>query len=275
MIIIASKPGQLGNLLIVYASLMAYSREHGLSLKNPAFHQYNKYFKGTAGKRGSQWMYKVIYYFARLLSKTRISNGFAKCVYLDWHEQINLDERANQENLSAGFCFVQGWQFRCNQLLQKHRSFLIEYFSPAKKYTEQVNRFFTEHSQGKEPVIGIHIRRGDYIKFEGGKYFYDFKDYLALMAGLKKIPQLHNARFLICSNEEIPDPLFSGSGLNYFKGPGEAILDLYALAKCSYIAGPPSTFSMWASFYGAVPLLMIHDIKAPFTIDSFKIRAGF
>ena len=35
------------------------------------------------------------------------------------------------------------------------------------------------------------------------------------------------------------------------------IEDLYALSICDYILGPPSTFSMWASFYGGVPLRFI------------------
>jgi len=30
--------------------------------------------------------------------------------------------------------------------------------------------------------------------------------------------------------------------------------DLYALAECDYIIGPPSTYTLWASFYGDTPL---------------------
>jgi hypothetical protein len=35
---------------------------------------------------------------------------------------------------------------------------------------------------------------------------------------------------------------------------GSAVEDLYSLARCDYLLGPPSTFSLWASFYGNVPL---------------------
>ena len=35
------------------------------------------------------------------------------------------------------------------------------------------------------------------------------------------------------------------------------ITDLYCMASCDGIIGPPSTFSQWASFYGKVPLSFI------------------
>ena len=34
----------------------------------------------------------------------------------------------------------------------------------------------------------------------------------------------------------------------------DCMTDLYALSRCDYIIGPPSTFSQWASYYGHVPL---------------------
>lgn len=35
------------------------------------------------------------------------------------------------------------------------------------------------------------------------------------------------------------------------------IEDLYAFAKTDLLMGPPSTFTLWASFYGDVPLSMM------------------
>jgi hypothetical protein len=44
---------------------------------------------------------------------------------------------------------------------------------------------------------------------------------------------------------------------------------MYALASCDYIVGPPSTFSLWASFYGQVPLCFL---QKP---DEFLALANF
>jgi hypothetical protein len=32
---------------------------------------------------------------------------------------------------------------------------------------------------------------------------------------------------------------------------------MYVLAACDLILGPPSTFSIWASYYGQVPLMQL------------------
>jgi hypothetical protein len=44
------------------------------------------------------------------------------------------------------------------------------------------------------------------------------------------------------------------AGLPVHPAPGLPILDMYALARCSLIVGPPSTFSGWASFAGNTPV---------------------
>jgi hypothetical protein len=62
--------------------------------------------------------------------------------------------------------------------------------------------------------------------------------------------------FLIFSDESIP---VAALPENSFLGTEEnAVQDMYTLAECDYILGPPSTFSMWASYYGGRPLFMMH-----------------
>lgn len=45
---------------------------------------------------------------------------------------------------------------------------------------------------------------------------------------------------------------------------------MYLLARCDYIIDPPSTYTMWASFYGNVPLYMITDPTQSILLDSFQ-----
>ena len=40
-------------------------------------------------------------------------------------------------------------------------------------------------------------------------------------------------------------------------GPGVAVLEMYALARCDLIVGPPSSFSGWASFMGNRPIFYL------------------
>ena len=62
-------------------------------------------------------------------------------------------------------------------------------------------------------------------------------------------------RFLICSNEPFDT---KQTNQNIIRIPeADGITDLYGLANCDYIVGPPSSYSQWASLYGNVPLCLI------------------
>jgi hypothetical protein len=61
--------------------------------------------------------------------------------------------------------------------------------------------------------------------------------------------------FLICSDWPQDPDTFSKFKVTF--GTGDLIEDIYAFARCDYLIGPPSTFTMWASFYGNVPLNFI------------------
>ena len=69
--------------------------------------------------------------------------------------------------------------------------------------------------------------------------------------------------FNLVSDEPIDATAFRG--LNTKVHRGTPIEDMYLLASCDYIIGPNSTFSHWASFWGAVPLHIL-DWK---TMDRF------
>lgn len=47
MLIIASKPGQLGNRLFLFAHFVGFSAEQNIPVANPAFDEYANYFEGT------------------------------------------------------------------------------------------------------------------------------------------------------------------------------------------------------------------------------------
>jgi hypothetical protein len=56
-------------------------------------------------------------------------------------------------------------------------------------------------------------------------------------------------------------------------GPGDPAGDLFSLAACDYIMGPPSTFTLWASFFGGVPLYTINNSSDSLRIESFAISS--
>ena len=94
MIIISSQPGQLGNLILVYAHFMSYGIENNIKIVNPAFYPYRSYFKKTLGKSFlvNKMVYSLCYYFSRILSRLHISKGPVRLIELDWEERLELEQ---------------------------------------------------------------------------------------------------------------------------------------------------------------------------------------
>lgn len=269
MIVISNKPGQLGNLLFIYGHFLAYGKEQGVRIVNPAFYGYRSYFASTSGfsLSGNKAAYAFCYLLSRLLFRLRVKTRFINVVALNWSEEVDLEKAPE---LKSTLCFVQGWLFRSDRLFKKHEDAIRTFFKPEVSYEKALDMFFEEKfPDSTETRIGIHIRRGDYKTFEGGKYFYTIEDYTAIIQQLAVVFKDKNPHFLVCSNETIS----FGPHLGHLKitaGPAHELLDLYALSRCHYIVGPPSTYSMWASFYGSKPLYMIKEVTCSIRESDFQ-----
>jgi hypothetical protein len=279
MIVISSKPGQLGNMLILYANLLAYSIEKNLTILNPAFYEYKSYFNYT--NKGlnlfNSLMYKIAYLIARILIRFKINNQLIGAVEINWDERMDLDNQLLFKNKANKIFFVQGWQYRASKLITKHKEQIKMCFTPIPFYEKKINDFFIQNfNQLSEIIIGVHVRHGDYKSFEGGKYYYSFNQYNFFLNQLSSLFKNNKIHFLICSNniEEAKLHLDSKSNKITF-APNHELMDMYCLSKCNYIVGPPSTYSIWASFYGTVPLFMIKSVNDSFLLTSFEIIQSF
>ena len=289
MLIPSEKPGQLANRLVFLSHFIAFSLEYDITVLCHIFDEYCDFFEGPQkglkikGKKISHFMdrlkiqrNKCLFWFAKI-SRFIIKHHFNSLPFVTNIHLKNLEElflMNDSQNLalltSKKLFFLSGWLFRTEGLTEKHRDFIINYFKPLKIYRDNAEKVITPLKNKFKTIVGIHIRRGDYKDFLGGKYFYELETYKNAMENIAKIFGDHPVAFIICSNENIDLDFFSG--LNVFKGPGHFVADLHSLSLCDYIAGPPSTFSMWASFYGTKPLWRIENTKQIPTLTLFKER---
>jgi hypothetical protein len=86
---------------------------------------------------------------------------------------------------------------------------------------------------------------------------YSLKDWRLIMEKMLSLLAPKTVAFLICSDENYHAETEVFAGLPVYFGTGHMIEDLYSLAQCDYLIGPPSTYSMWASFYGRVPMCQL------------------
>lgn len=276
MIIFSNKPGQLGNMLFIYANLLAYGIEHQVRVSNPAFYDYQSYFQGTQAKSDmfAKLAYRFSFFMARVLHRLKIRLPFLSVNYLDWNESFDLDQSGKQ--LSGGLCFLQGWQYRAPESCRKHEAEIRSFFAPVKHHAIVIEDFFkNKFSSTEEIIIAVHIRRGDYKHFESGKYFYSIENYKNIMGKVVSLFPGQKLHFLVCSNEKLTAEELSLDGAFITIAMNHELLDMYSMARCHYILGPPSTYSMWASVYGNVPLCKICDPVQEITLKDFAVHSSF
>ncbi len=279
MIINTWNIGQLCNRLLTSADIMGFCIEHqipylnlGLSsyknlfprLKNNPFCQLDishepsnkRVFSFTKGHHFALKTFKALgkLPFRRQLSFQTNSDIFDinsrySSYYLDTYEKL-------QTLISNNIIITNhGWPRCKNNLKLKHRSIINRELSFNSDHYTLVSRFISKKIPKNNKLLGIHIRRGDYIDFENGRYFWDIRDYISFIRQIS----FENVCFVICSNENISESEFSD--INAIVSPfSSAVEDLILLSHCNLIIGPPSTFSYWAGYMGNSPTLKLESL---------------
>lgn len=186
-------------------------------------------------------------------------------------ERFDLNNKSFIQKARSKNLVVSGWLFRDMENLKKHKDKLVAIWTPNHVFMERVNSFNRKYRERVDILIGVHIRRGDYKTFNNGSWYYEISDYHNKMKELVGLQEFSGKRvgFVICSDEEnLMLPVSHDFEIFYEKR--HFIEDLYLLAKCDYIIGPPSTFSRWASYYGNVPLYMWREKEMTISDDAFK-----
>jgi hypothetical protein len=293
MIVVTGNYGQLGNRLVVFAHLIAAAREHGLRIANPAFWPYATYFENTShdawcrfpvqrtwvtSPRAGCVLNSVLDHVRPWVRKLRNRTGalppLLRTLEIGWDRACDLDGPVFLDLARRpGLLLIRGWRFRAMQSLQRHAETVRQFFRPAEAHRQAVTQLSDAVRERGDVVVGVHIRQGDYRNFLGSRFYFDAGDYAALMEHLTDLFPHRRVAFLVCSN--VPQPSAAFANLDVTFGTGHEAEDLYALAACDYLAGPPSTYTLWASFYGGIPLYQMMDAQATPEITDFLIAHDF
>jgi hypothetical protein len=282
MLVISAKSGQLGNRLLLFANFIAFARENKFTVLNPAFEEYAEFFQSTAKDflccypapllsiPGNKKIRQYYYNFNRSLVESGRFNtiDIKRDKPFNW-SRSNIVEQLKPKSLNffKGWLFRDGWFVDETANLRKHSDAIRAYFQPLKKYQENIAKLISNIRNGTDILIGVHIRQGDYRQHQDGRYFYQAEQYLKVMESVQALFSDKQVTFLICSNEKQEADFFQH--LSYVYGNNHIIEDMYALAECDYIIGPPSSYTMWASFYGERPLYMIRDVNKALELKDF------
>jgi hypothetical protein len=293
-LIVAFRTGRLGNRLTLFANVIGFAAEHGYRVINPAFHTYAHLFENTrrdiycrypVARRRS--LFDLVPGVAPAIRKTRI---FYQAVRLASQtndrfpllgkrvftlreipgQTIGLDTPEVQSWMArAGIVFVHGWRIRAPESVRRHADLIRDYFRPIEMFELASRQAVERLRQTADVVVGVHVRLGDNWKWCGGRYYFPVSQYVIWMRELAGQFPGRKVSFLICSDEPRTEAEFPG--LSVGLGPGSVVGDLYALARCDYIMGPPSTYTQWASFYGNQPLYHLRSGDDRVEREKFRV----
>jgi hypothetical protein len=292
MIFFSHKCGQLGNRLFCFAHLIAYAEANNLKIINLSFDEYAQFFQATSqdvfcgyparatvikNGRVRTFLFLINKIVLKLLRTTKLINSSIHAIITaDLPEyQFNEDRYfdlglvPNTILQKKSLIFLFGRFFRDYKNLEKHQHTIRSYFRPVNKIEVNVKLLIEKGKIGCDILVGVHIRRGDYEQFSNGKYFYSQAQYGIKMKELQDSMPDKKIMFIVCSNERIEPQHFSE--VHFLNGTGHFVEDLYTLSNCDFIMGPPSTYTLWASFYGNRPLYQIVDLKQSISLDHFRI----
>jgi hypothetical protein len=168
---------------------------------------------------------------------------------------------------------LQGWGLRSERLLQKHAVTIRQHLRPLPEVEDRVQQLIPKAASNADALIGVHVRRTDYAEWCRGRFFFGADVYQRVVDQMAGLFPGKKVAFLVTSDDLDEASLIRGETVTLARG--SLLEDLFSLAECDYIVGPPSTFSYWASFYGSTPLYPIVDPDKEILLEDFAVAPEF
>ena len=260
--IFARDKSQMCNNLLQFAHVYAYGREHGRHVLSMRFSYKYPYFRIRHTRHTSFTLYLA----AKVLAALRI---LPTASYRDGCDPVAL-ERIVERHRNV---VVAGWNVRYYDLFLKYRDEICSLFQIDEAYTLPVQAKMRVLDEEKGVRLGLHIRRGDYVQWADGRYFYDDKTYAAFVLGFVRLHPGETVHVYLATNDPaVTEEAFSRTlqeGTEEGeKQPKVHLLggtppeELYMLSQCDALIGPPSTFKLVAAMYRDIPLCRMDQARA-------------
>ncbi|NPD82522.1 glycosyltransferase [Prevotella sp. PINT] len=261
--------GQMCNNIYQYINVYAWARKHNRRSMSMRFaHKY----KGFAICR-MPYHNKAVYSLVKALGGVRL----IPCINYD-NKSMTIAQ-CEQRLLSSCNAIVEGWNVRYGSLLPEYMDEIRQLFAFDDGIKAAARRNMLP-ADDTTVNIGLHIRRGDYKSFMGGRHYFtdkDFMDYLALLLDNFKGKRCN---IYLCTNDKHLDRDFflrtirsreewNDCHIVFPHGSGHE--DLCLLSECDFILGPVSSYSLIATMYGKARCLwMSHKRRTMLPMSLFR-----
>lgn len=267
--------GRLGNRLFILAHLLAFAQRYSVSLVDYAFRKYGRNFPFWRGRVPCSYDPHgagIPAFFRSPAGAVAASAIGAIPTVRFWDERDIIfdgedvnDPRVRQLASSKAIVF-EGWRLRSREQIKASRPEILSAFEPALDIRQRVLANLCSARQRGDRVLGVHIRWEDY---RGTDRFFALEEYCRSIDSVRSSLKPEKVSCIACSPEPIDRDQLPADCLLLERS--SAVVDLYSLAGCDYIMGPPSTFSGWASFYGGKPLIVMRNHEKLFSVHDAEI----
>lgn len=263
LLILISQSGDHSNRLFQAIHFEAFALEHGMKYINLTFFDMQKYYPNA--KQG--WTQIIPHKIIKLIRWLKLDEKIT---------QKNIRETINSKRKTyiPIILLAGGWDFREHKLTKKYHSYFKKKYEINKTELEEImlNEKINKWQQ-ESIVVGIHIRRGDYREWQNGRFNYCDIVYTKAMTRMSSLIKMHYdiaTKYIIFSNEQvnIESELINEISRNTW------YIDHKLMSKCDYLIGPPSTFTMWASYIGKNKYLHLYNQENSFELIDFKTCEG-
>lgn len=234
---------QESNQLIQNMHFDAYCFSKDAIFINPKFYHLSKTLENSKSSNLFKIIGRILHYkvIRRVLIKTKVAK----------YHKFYAPDMQNEFDIGV-ITYVKGWYFRNGESVNNIKSFYIEKFN-------NILEKESEYEETQEFVTGVHIRRGDYINFQGGKYYLTDDQYITALKNVIKDIEVKFRVVLFGNDPELNVAKYKALGVNLAISKGTIYQDYYRLSKCDIVLGPSSTFTIWSQFisYGKMKKIVL------------------
>lgn len=252
--------GRMANNILQYGHFYAWGREHGRVTMSMRFaYKYPWFHIGDTPHHN---------FPTYVLAKYAAKWGLIPTVRFE--EEDGDYRREEQLMLSRRMVVATGWNARWYDLFLKYRDEIVRLFA----FHDDVERHVAAVVGTATGLkLGVHIRRGDYARFYGGRFFYSDEQYVAVIRQFLALHPAERVTVYVCGNDpKLPRNYYCEQlpACQVVFPDGNPAQDLCLFSHCDFLIGAPSTFTLAAAMYRDLPLYWIEDADAALSNESFR-----
>lgn len=247
-LVFATGGGRLGNQLVNYANLHAFSLEHPtFDLVNLAFSPYvTEYGNDTLGctpvtsgeltrpwnvlingvqRKLPEWEFlpfdrsgwtrsEILHLVASYRSDAQSIVGGPTHTRFpltgERHERFDLTAQENLTRLrSRPVSVVSGWNVRAWPLVERHSEEIRSLLQPGERHRTVASRFVASLREEFDVLVGALVRQGDYREWQDGEYFFESAEYRDLLLDFADEFHDDDVGILLASDEPQQESVFA------------------------------------------------------------------